>query len=189
MGKVDLLRNSSLGEGPTLLAGYQHFSPLDKHQHEPAATVQSTQQIPHRNQQGRSIQKKLWGLPTSLSLPWKQQKATGTSQEVLWWVSLYDITTSKDRQCNVRRTNAGMPPAKNREAEQSEPMLELPLSWGHIYIPSKYHASFHMSTTAKHPFTCICFRRTFFHVSALARHPFTCVPSKTSFDITDFPKN
>jgi hypothetical protein len=41
------------------------------------------------------------------------------------------------------------------------------------------HTSFHVSATAKHPFNCVCFRKTFFHMLALA---------KTSFDITDFPK-
>ena len=41
-----------------------------------------------------------------------------------------------------------------------------------------HHMSFHVLALAKHPFTCVCFRKTVFPVFALARHPFTCVPQQ-----------
>lgn len=40
-----------------------------------------------------------------------------------------------------------------------------------------HHTAFHMSATAKHPFTCVCFRKTIFYVFDLAKHPYS--PSKT----------
>jgi hypothetical protein len=76
---------------------------------------------------------------------------------------------------------------KNSKVEQTKPMLELLLSVG-SYLYSKHHMSFHVFAIAKHPFTCVCFSETFFHVSPLAKRFFTCPQSKTSFDITDFPK-
>lgn len=36
-----------------------------------------------------------------------------------------------------------------------------------------------MFAVAKHPLTCVCFRKTFFHMAALARHPLTCGPRRT----------
>lgn len=77
-----------------------------------------------------------------------------------------------------------------REAEQSKPMLQLPVSVG-VIVLFLYHTSFHLFTCLPENgkgLTCVCFRKTFFHVSPLAKHPFTCVLSKTSFDIIDFPK-
>jgi hypothetical protein len=77
---------------------------------------------------------------------------------------------------------------KSSKAEQSEPMLELPMSGGHIYIPSEHHVSFLVFAIAKHPYALVCFRKTFLHMPTLTKYPFTCVPSKISFDITYFPK-
>jgi hypothetical protein len=77
---------------------------------------------------------------------------------------------------------------KNSKAEQTKPMLELPLFVGHIYTPSEHHTSSHMFAIAKHPLTCVYFRKTFFHMPTSTKHPFTCVPSKISFDITYFTK-
>ena len=55
-------------------------------------------------------------------------------------------------------------------------MLELPLAVGHIYTLSKHSAFFHMFAVAKHhiicllqqkhPFTCVCFSKTFFLLAA-----------------------
>ena len=42
--------------------------------------------------------------------------------------------------------------------------------WGDIHIYFIHRVSFHMSASAKHPFTCVCFH-------------------KTLFDITDFQRN
>jgi hypothetical protein len=50
---MDLLINSSLGEGPIFIVRVSAVQSSGKHQHEPAAANQSTQQTPHRNQQGQ----------------------------------------------------------------------------------------------------------------------------------------
>ena len=76
---------------------------------------------------------------------------------------------------------------KSRKAEQGEPMLELPLSGGHIYIPSEHHVTFPMFAIATRPFTCVCFSKISFHLCLLQQNILTPVcPSKPSFDITDF---
>jgi hypothetical protein len=44
-----------------------------------------------------------------------------------------------------------------------------------------HHTSFHVLALAKHPFTCICFSKTFLHESALEKHPITCVHFREKF--------
>jgi hypothetical protein len=89
---------------------------------------------------------------------------------------------------DTRRTNACMLLAKNSEAEQTKPMLSahLPLSVG-SYLYS-----------IKHPFTCLLYQNILSPGSSSGKHSSLCLflqdilshvcPSKTSFDITDFPK-
>jgi hypothetical protein len=43
-----------------------------------------------------------------------------------------------------------------------------------------------MCSLSKHPFTYVCFRKTFFPMFASAKHPFNVCPNKTSFNITNF---
>jgi hypothetical protein len=52
----------------------------------------------------------------------------------------------------------------------------------------RHYRSLHRFAISTHPFTYVCFRKAFFHVLALARHHL-CAPAKTSFGITNFPKN
>lgn len=77
---------------------------------------------------------------------------------------------------------------KNREAEQTKPLLSahLPLFVG-SYLDS-HHRPFHMFAILKHFFTPVCFRKTFFHMSAPAKHPFTCVLQQNIIWHTNFPK-
>jgi hypothetical protein len=62
------------------------------------------------------------------------------------------------------------------KAEQTKPRLSarLPLSVGVPFV-LLHQGSIHVSAISRHPFPCVCFRRTVFHVPALSRHPFTCV--------------
>lgn len=41
-----------------------------------------------------------------------------------------------------------------------------------------HQACFHVFAIQKHPFMCVCFRKTVFHILATERHPFTCTPAK-----------
>jgi hypothetical protein len=47
----------------------------------------------------------------------KLQKASGTSQEVFWQVSLYEVTTNEAQQCNVRQTNTCLSSAKKSKVD------------------------------------------------------------------------
>jgi hypothetical protein len=120
-------------------------SPLANTKHESEALVQSTRQTPHTNQQPlqssplgghhtwisncSSIQKKPLGSQNRLE-SLEVAEAAGTSGEVLWRVSLYEVTTTKAQQCNLKWTNACVLSVKASKAEQSKPTLELPLSAG-----------------------------------------------------------
>ena len=84
------------------------------------------QQTPHMNQQGRFNPKetlRLANWPESVEEAW-------ISPEVLWWVSLCEVTTSEAQHRDVRWTNTCRLSAKMREAKQSKPLLKLPLSVG-----------------------------------------------------------
>jgi len=123
---------------------------------ESAAADQSTQQTPHMNQQLQTSPLSRHHIWTSSCRPvhsadTTQESAatvqsrrnlssspTGlssqrTSQEI-WQVSLYDITTSKTQQRNVRRTNTCTPSTKSSEVEWSKPMLQLPLENSHLCL-------------------------------------------------------
>ena len=115
---------------------------------------------------GNSIQKKPWALPIGtdcfLNL-WKQQEATGISQEVLWQVSHYEVTTSKAQQSNVRWTNTHMSSAKTSEAEQIKAKrinTQGPLSVG-LYLYS-FYVSYILS--------CVFYSRTSFHLCLLQQN-------------------
>ena len=64
----------------------------------------------------------------------------------VWWVSLYGVPTDAAQLHNVRWTNTCVSLAKN------------------LYM------SFHVFALAKHPFTCVHFRKTLLHVFVLAKH-------------------
>lgn len=206
---MDLSRNSSLGASSILdsssapkqtpnmtqpvLQGSRHckwtssYSPAlsaGRHQAKPTAVVQSC-----RNSKTR---RPTWG-----------EAAEGanclrnlTSHS---WVSfsqwLCYLKLSSTMICNANQYKLII--GKNGEMGQTKAISVL-LSRclrGHTYSASceviliVLHArSFHVSTPAKRPFTCVCVRRTFFPVSALARHPFTSVSQQHLFDVTDFPK-
>jgi hypothetical protein len=81
-------------------------------------------------------------------------------------------------QCKVNQYMCVISQEQRGGAKQGKPRLELSLSVGSDSYSSEHHLSLLMSAIAKHPFTCVCFRKTFFHMSALARHPFTCVPQQ-----------
>lgn len=116
--------------------------------------------------------------------PWKQQEAPRISPGVLWRGTLYEVVTSK-----VSNAMQGelMPeqPSVNSKAEQREPCQSLPHGlWAHIYILSKYHASFCMFAIAKLPFTCACFNEALFHLSAPANHHYYLIESPNKPDIS-----
>ena len=89
------------------------------------------------------------------NLPWKQQEATGASQEVLWQISLNGVTISGAQQHNVMQTNACVSLTMNSKAEQNKPVLKLPCLWGDSYIP------------ASHVFSHVCYSKTPFHLCLL----------------------
>ena len=89
--------------------------------------------------------------------------------------SLYGITTRGSQHHNVRRTNTCVSLVKNSEAEQSEPVLELPLSVGSYLYSLWISCVLLQDYYSKNPFICVCFRKTFFYMCALAKHPCTCV--------------
>jgi len=161
---MDLFTNSSLRQFQSLL-----FS------------VQSTSKHHTWISKASSIQKKLRGSSTGPS-PQKQHEAAGILNKFfgkfLWShhkrslaiqckASQYMCEVSTDQRGGAKRMNSWAPHCL----------------WGHIYISSQHHTSFHMSATAKYPFTCVCFSKTFFRVSALAKYYFTC-PSQQNIVIT-----
>ena len=101
------------------------------------------------------------------------------------WQCYHELSSTK--LCKVNNTSMLL--VKNSEVEknQTNAQCSSPTTCGVVFI-LLHHGSFHVFAVAKHPLTCVCSVKTFFHMSASAKHPFTCVPSKTSFDITDFPK-
>ena len=62
-------------------------------------------------------------------------------------------------------------------ANQTNAQCSSPTVCGVMFI-LLHHRPFQVTTVSKHPFTCVCFRKTIFPVSALARHPFTHVPQQ-----------
>ena len=118
--------------------------------------------------ESRLIKKKLWlaNQPESV----KAARTAEISWEVLWWVALYEVTTSKAQQCNVWWTNTWESSAKTSEAEQTKQCSRSHCLWGHIYILSKHHVSFHVFARVKPTFTRVTFSKTFFHRSAPAKH-------------------
>lgn len=116
---------------------------------------------------------------------WKQQ------QEVLWWVTPYEVMTSEDQQCSAKLTSARASSVDSSEAVQGDPRHPCPTVPGHIYILSKHRVSSHMPASAKHPLTrvclskasfntlsrvclntlsCVCMRKISVHLSAPAKH-------------------
>jgi hypothetical protein len=81
-----------------------------------------------------------------------------------------EFLSMKSSQAELNNTMYGKPIKACHQQVLTRPInARAPIVHGviYIYIPSTHHASFHRST--------------------LAKHPFTCVSSKTSFGITDFP--
>lgn len=95
------------------------------------------------------------------------QEAAGTSQAVLWRVSLHcGVTTCGSQHNYVRLTNPRSSLAKKGKAEQNKPNAQglSPTVCGVTFILLD-HRSFHVSATAEHPFPCVCGRKTFFQMS------------------------
>ena len=186
MGKVDLFRNNSLGQIQSSLSGYQQFSLVVNTKYQSAAAVQSSQKtIPlgsHHTQtsKGSSIQNPC-GPKTSAEAA---RSRRNLMRIFLLRVSLWCYhKQSSATQPKVNQYMHAVNEEFHREAKQTKaPGLTF---CGVIFI-FLHHISFHVFAIAKHPFTCVCFRKTFFHVSALAKHSFTSVPQQTSFDINNF---
>ena len=129
-----------------------------------------------------STQKKPLGSPISLS-PQKQQEATGTSQEVLWRVSLYEATTSWTQQCNVRWTNTCVLLARNSEGRAKQTNAPASTVGGvvFIYIPSLWvfshvcygKTSFHLCLLQQNILSDVCLSKTSLHLCAPAKHRLT----------------
>ena len=113
------------------------LEPLADTLHESATAVQS-----RRNPEA---------LPIDLSLRmW--QEAAGISRGVLWQVTLYEVMTSEDQQR----------PAKCCKVNQCKGLLSLSVGL-YLYsfktsctlslVPAKDHMLYHVSASAKHPFT------------------------------------
>lgn len=137
---MDLFRNSSSGWFQSSLFSVQSAS---KHQTQvnscSSVSLVDTAWI----SKGNSIQKKPQGSPIGLS-PRKWEEATGTTSEVLGWVSPYELTTAKLSNamwgepihvCHQRRL------VRWSKVNQC---LSSHFLWGHMYILSKQHTSFHM---------------------------------------------
>jgi len=155
---VSPFRNSSLGWFQSSLLSVQSTS---KHQTWISAIVQSTWHTSHTKQQlqssplsrqntwiskGSLIQKKSQGSPIDPSL-WKGKQAKGPLWKVLWWVSLYEVTTSKAQQHNVRWTNTCMLSVNTSEQGGANQIdAQAPTVCGVIFI-------FFRNIT--HPFTCL----------------------------------
>jgi hypothetical protein len=144
--------------------------------HEPAASVQSSR---HKSAVVVSILKKRPGSPTSLKRGLRSGKLPQEPHQQFFGEFL-----SMEALPQVELDNAmeGEPTHvyqyMGRIAKLSKPnqgsMLISRCLWGHIYF--LHQGSFHMFDISKHPFTYVCFRKTFFPMSALAKQPFTCVP-------------
>ena len=159
------------------------FSPADPTQ-EPAVAAQSSQQADTKPE------------PATVVLSWKNSEGhqprgrrSLTRQffgEFLSMVALPQV----DLNNHVRQTNTHIPLVKNSKTEETKPKPNAHCLWGNCGVIFKLllHRSCHVAAIAKHPFTCVFFRKTFFHMSALAKHSFFVCSSKPSFDITDIPK-
>ena len=71
----------------------------------------------------------------------------GTSEEVLWWVSLYSVITSRAQQSNVRETNTYMSLEKNPPS--------------HVFSHACFSkTSFHLCLLQLHIPSCVCPSKT-----------------------------
>lgn len=140
-GLVDLFRNSSLGQFQSLLSA-----------------VQFSSKTPTPISNGRPVHV---AVATYKSAKHFDSEETRLCQAAWVWEAASSHQNimrrslrshSKDQQRDTRRARAS-----------SHDL------WNHTYILSKHHPSSHMSASADHSFTCICF-------------------SKTSYDITEFLK-
>jgi hypothetical protein len=85
------------------------------------------------------------------------------------------MTSPQVKLNNAMQSNDMHAVSKDQQGEERQTIISISHSlWGHIYIPSKHHASFHVFATI-HPFTSVCFSKTFIHVSALAKYYFICL--------------
>ena len=130
------------------------------------STVQGTSEPPNTNQQlqfsalGRTTYETAmlalseWTAMLHLvgSSPQKLQEAAGISQEVLCWVTLYEVTTSEYQQLHVRQTNKWASSVKTSVLEQVKPMPEPP------HTVSGFIFMFLLSNMCS--LTCVCFSKT-----------------------------
>ena len=190
---MDLFNNSSLGDELGLLG--QQFSPIANTKydsaaadqssrqadtrHKPAATVQSFQRAGTRHKPASVAQ--FWrtspNQPQVRLLEW--QAATGNLRAVLGWVSLsVRVITRWVQQGYVRWTNTCLLLAKTSKAEQTEARLGAVSHCPWVVFMLLHQAPFHVSAIAKHPFPCVCFRKSL-----------SCVCfGKTSFAIITFQR-
>lgn len=101
----------------------QQSSPLAKYRHKSAAAVWSTQQSPLMNQR--------W-------------QATGISREIVWQVTLYEVT--KSRQVKISNMVPGEA-IQTSKAVQGKSMPEPP--------PTVYGVIFIFFLNTKHPLACL----------------------------------
>lgn len=103
----------------------------------------------------RAVQyKRYCKAPQSVKSTEVTRSHTGTSQKVLWQVSIYEVTINRAQQCNVSQTNTCVSSAKTNEVEQVKPSTSHCL-WDHVNIPSKHYVSFHLFAIGKHSFMCL----------------------------------
>ena len=137
---MDLFRNSSLEQIQSVLSGYQQFS-----SHESATEVQSrrsTKTVISSSQQ-------------------KHLEATGIPPEVLWCISLYEVTTNNGLQRMAKQTStiqhSQQRPVSAKPNDNQQRMVRhtnttqhCPVSVGLIYTLSKHHTISQASALAKH---------------------------------------
>ena len=164
---MDLFSNSSLGWAWSSCSAVQSHS---KHQMRQSSPF---------SQQGpgscSSIQKKPPGSPTGLRWGHRSDKLpAGTSKAVLGWVSLNGSNiTSWAQQRYVKQINPWLWLVKTSEVEQTKAQR-----CGDIFI-LLHSGSFYVFAISKHPFTCVCFRKTFFSHVCLSKTSFhPCAPGK-----------
>ena len=124
--------------------------------------VQTTRKTPNMSQQGQLDPEHTAKEPCLLAQV-HESRATEISQEILWWVTVYKVTTSEDELRGVRWTDA-------RALSHC--------IWCYSHTLSNCHATFHMSTSARHSSMCLLQQNIFSPVSASASHDITESPRK-----------
>ena len=129
--------------------------------------------------------------------PWKQQEAAGIPQEGLCYVSVYEVTTSKDQcreqgepvqECLQERLASAEPNNDKQRLQGKECKSAVHSLLAYISTLSKYHVSSQASAPAKH---CPFIRQLpeKHHMSVLSKtSSHKTVSRKISHDTTESPR-